>query len=247
MKNIKWSILILILLFSTTVFATPSPSNEFYVYDEANIMDGATENYIIQTNDELYEKTGTQIVIAAIDDLEGMDINTYATALFDDWDIGGSQLDNGLLMLIVPSEGELWIEVGYGLEGILPDSRVKRIIDDYIIPSFAEDDYNRGILLGYEEILSYVEQEYNVEITSREQIENLAPQSEDIEATNPLYALVAIIVILLVVFLDMKFFGGWLTFMIFRNIGRGGRGGHGGGSRGGGGGRSGGGGAGGRW
>src|SRR5690625_4722443 len=177
MKNLKWSILLLILLlsFSSTVFAIPNPSNEFYVYNEANIMDENTENYIIQTNDELYEKSGAQIVVAAVDDLDGMDINSYATALFDEWDIGGSELDNGLLMLIVPSEGELWIEVGYGLEGILPDIRVHQIIEEYIIPSFAEGEYNQGIVLGYDEILSYVEEEYNIEISSKGQMDYSNP------------------------------------------------------------------------
>lgn len=247
MKNLKLGVIVLILLlFSTTVFAIPNPSNEFYVYDEANIMDGNTENYIIQTNDELYEKTGAQIVVATIDDLEGMDINTYATALFDEWDIGGAAQDNGLLMLIVPSEGELWIEVGYGLEGALPDLRVSQIIEEYIIPSFAEGDYSQGIALGYNQILNYVEQEYNIELASREQTGISNPQSNT-GATSSIPRILVIIGIIVLVFLDIKFFGGWLTFSILRSMGRGGRGGRGGPGGGGGGGRSGGGGAGGRW
>ena len=53
MKKLKLGVIILILLLSSSiVLAIPKPSNEFYVYDEANIMDGNTENYIIQTNDE---------------------------------------------------------------------------------------------------------------------------------------------------------------------------------------------------
>lgn len=249
MKKLKLGVILLIVLLSSTaVFAMPNPSNDFYVYDQSNIMDGNTQNYIIQTNDELYEKTGAQIVVAAIDDLEGMDINTYSTALFDEWNIGGAQLDNGLLMLIVPSQGELWIEVGYGLEGALPDIRVSQIIEEYIIPSFAEGDYNQGIILGYNEILNYVEQEYNIELSSREQFTNPHPQS-NVGATNSIPRVLVIIGIIILVFLDIKFFGGWLTFSIIRSMGRGGRGGgRGGGSgRGGGGGRSGGGGAGGRW
>ena len=245
MKKLKLGVIILILLLSSSiVLAIPKPSNEFYVYDEANIMDGNTENYIIQTNDELYRKTGAQIVIAAIDDLEGMDINSYSTALFDKWDIGGSQLDNGLLMLIVPSQGELWIEVGYGLEGVLPDIRVSQIIEEYIIPSLAKGDYNQGIILGFNEILSYVEEEYNIELSSREDIENPYP-SADLGTRNSIPSPLIIIGIIIFVFIDIKFFRGWLTFSILRNMGRGGRGS--GGGRGGGGGRSGGGGAGGRW
>src|SRR5690554_3301472 len=125
-KSSFFLILAIIILLSSNIYAIPSPSTEFYVYDSVGILDNATENYIIETNIELYEKTGGQIVWATINDLEGMDINTYATALFDEWDIGGRELDNGLLALIVPENGEIWIEVGYGLEGILTAGRVKR-------------------------------------------------------------------------------------------------------------------------
>lgn len=248
MKKIKLGVILLLLILSSTfVFAIPNPSNAFYVYDESNIMNSNTENYIIQTNDELYEKTGAQIVVASIDDLEEMNINTYATALFEKWKIGGAQLDNGILILIAPSQGEIWIEVGYGLEGIIPDIRAKQIIEEYIIPSFAQGDYNQGIILGYNEVLNYVQEEYNIELSSREGIVNPNPQA-DVGVANSIPRPLIIIGIIILIFLDMKFFGGWLTFSILRSIGRGGRGGRGGGSgRGGGGGRSGGGGAGGRW
>lgn len=248
MKKIKLGVILLLLILSSTfVFAIPNPSNAFYVYDESNIMNSNTESYIIQTNDELYEKTGAQIVVASIDDLEEMNINTYATALFEKWKIGGAQLDNGILILIAPSQGEIWIEVGYGLEGIIPDIRAKQIIEEYIIPSFAQGDYNQGIILGYNEVLNYVQEEYNIELSSREGIVNPNPQA-DVGVTNSIPRPLIIIGIIILIFLDMKFFGGWLTFSILRSIGRGGRGGRGGGSgRGGGGGRSGGGGAGGRW
>lgn len=242
MKKLRVGIILFILLLSTTlVFAIPNPSNEFYVFDESNIMNGNTQSYIIQTNDELYEKTGAQIVVASIDDLDGMDIELYSTALFGEWNIGGSDLDNGLLLLIVPSQNQVRIEVGYGLEGIIPDIRARQIIDNYIIPSFAEGDYNQGILLAYNEILNYLEEEYNIQLTSREHVENPYPQANAAGGSIP--RPLVIIGIVLLIFLDVKFFGGWLTYSIIRNIGRGGRGG----GHGGGGGRSGGGGASGRW
>ena len=251
MRNLKKSsifiILAIIMLVTSSVYAIPSPSNDFYVYDGVGILNNSTENYIIETNRELYEKTGAQIVWATINDLEGMDINSYATALFDEWDIGGREYDNGLLVLIVPDGGEIWIEVGYGLEGILPDGRVKRIIENNIIPSFSQGDYDAGVLSGYEEILNYVESEYDVELLSRDAdyYPSRGNESASISRIPSIFAVIGIIIFLII---DFKFFGGWLTISLLRNAGRGGRGG--GGSRGGssgGGGRSGGGGAGGRW
>lgn len=233
-----------LILLSTTVYAIPNPNNDFYVYDEANILDNTTKNYIIETNIELYEKTGAQVVLATINDLEGMDINTYATALFDKWDIGGKELDNGLLILIVPNNGELWIEVGYGLEGILPDGRTKRIIEENIIPSFSQGNYDAGVLSGYEEILNYIESEYNIELQTRDgQYYSRADQAQSGPTIPRIFTIIGIIIFL---FIDFKFFRGRLTFLLVRGLGRGGGGGGRGGSRGGGG-RSGGGGAGGSW
>lgn len=245
-KRYLWLALSILILLSSSVYAIPRPNNEFYVYDDVNILDSSTENYIIQTNLELYEKTGAQIVVATINDLEGMDINTYSTVLFDQWDIGSRELDNGLLILIVPEDGEIWIEVGYGLEGILPDGRTKGIVENNIIPYFAQGDYNTGVLSGYEEILDYVESEYNIELQSRSG-EYYPPGNVD-TVSSGLPNIFLIIGIIIFIFIDFKFFGGWLTFSLLRGLGRGGRGGGrgSGGSRGGGG-RSGGGGAGGRW
>ncbi|MBC8588185.1 TPM domain-containing protein [Paratissierella segnis] len=254
MKNLKSKYIFIIIAFViilvSPVYALPKPNNDFYVYDDANILDETTEEYIITTNTELYQQTGAQIVVTSINDLEGMDINRYATALFDEWDIGGAQLDNGLLILIVPNEGEIWIEVGYGLEGVLPDSRVKRIIENNIIPYFSQGDYNTGVLSGYEEILDYVESEYNIQLETRND-EYYAPNNQN-HIGNKISSIYIIIGIIIFMFIDFRFFRGWLTYSIFRGFGRGGgnykgSGRNGGGSSRGGGGRSGGGGAGGRW
>lgn len=249
MRNLKSKYIFIIISFviilSSTVYAIPKPSRDFYVYDDANILDETTEEYIVKTNIELYQQTGAQIVVASINDLEGMDINRYATALFDEWDIGGKELDNGLLMLIVPEAREIWIEVGYGLEGILPDSRVKRIIENNIIPYFSQGDYSTGVLSGYEEILNYVETEYDIELSSREGQYDNGGNTSYSRLPNT-FIIIGIIIFLLI---DFIFFRGWLTFSLLRGLGRGGHYGGGGSNRGsrGGGGRSGGGGAGGRW
>ena len=245
-KKIIWITLILIILLSSPVLALPQPSYDFYVFDEAGIMDEFTEEYIIKTNLELYEKTGAQIVVASVNDLEGMDINTYATSLFENWEIGSKQYDNGLLMLIAPNDRELWIEVGYGLEGALPDSRVNRLIDENILPSFSAGNYNDGLILGFESILTFVEAEYNIQLQTREEFEGNYQFADTTNAVSGVPNIFMIIGLIVFLFIDFKFFRGWLTFSLLRGLGRGG-GGSGRGGSSGGGGRSGGGGAGGSW
>lgn len=241
-------ILILIIFLTPLAFGLPSASYDFYVYDEAHILDDYTENYIIAINNELSQKTGAQVVIATINSLDNMDINTYATALFKKWEIGSKKYDNGLLLLIVPSENELWIEVGYGLEGALTAGRTKRIINENILPSFSENNYDEGVLLGFEEILNYIEVEYDISLSSRGTLSDdyLVGNSNSSKGVPSIFLIIGVMIFL---FIDFKFFRGWLTFSLLRGVGssRGGSSsGRSGGSRGGGG-RSGGGGAGGRW
>lgn len=253
-KKISLIIFLLIVLLPTLTFASnyklPEPNYDFYVYDEADILDKDTENYIININEDLYKKTGVQVVIATIKSLDNMDINFYATALFEKWKIGSREYDNGMLILIVPEERELWIEVGYGLEGQFPDSKTKRIIDNYILPYFSEGEYSKGVLAGFNQILLGLEEEYNISLDKSLIVEDpyYGDTSYGLGITIP--RIFMIIGIILFLFMDFKLFRGMITYSILRGIGRG-SGGFRGSSRGGrssgGGGRSGGGGAGGRW
>lgn len=248
-KKLSSIILLILVLLSTSTFAAsaklPEPSYDFYVYDGANIIDSDVESYIINVNKELYKKTGAQVVVATVNSLDNIDINSYATSLYEKWKIGSREYDNGILLLIAPSDRNLWIETGYGLEGQFPDSKVKRIIDNYIIPYFAEEEYSNGVVAGFNQILEGVEAEYNITLTKSTVVDDPYNSNNPTSIFNPLM----IIGIIIFVFIDIKFFRGMIIYSLLRGLGRGGGGGYGGrgGGSSGGGGRSGGGGAGGSW
>ena len=253
-NKIRFIILCIIVLLNTTAYGIrdklPESSYDFYVYDEANIINKDIKDYIIDTNKDLYKKTGAQIVVATVNSLDDMDINSYATALFEKWQIGSKEYDNGMLILIVPDNKEMWIEVGYGLEGQFPDSKTKRIIDNYILPYFAEDEYSDGILSGFNQILLGLEEEYNISIDKSMQVDDPIPMNSDYNSRSSLPKIPIIIGIIIFLFIDFRFFRGMITRSLLRGSGRGGGGfggSSGGGRSSGGGGRSGGGGAGGRW
>lgn len=232
----------------TASFEVPEPNALFYVYDEANIMDQESEEYIIKTNEELYKRTGAQIVVVSLNSLENNDIRRYANEIFEVWEIGSKEYDNGLLMLIAPNEGEMWIEVGYGLEGPLPDSKVGNIMESTIFPYFRENDFSKGIISGFNEIIDEVEKEYNIEL-DRDKINEDMYYSRVSEVEENRFSgvkgILTAIGIIIFLFIDFKFFHGFFTYNLLLRGRRHGRGS----SRGnrGGGGRSGGGGAGGRW
>ena len=148
-KELLVSLLVSFLLFPSHVWALVSPTEEFYVNDYANILSTETENYIVSKSQNLEKQTGAQIVVVTVENLEGEDLESYATALFREFGIGDEEEDNGLLLLLALEERESRVEVGYGLEGILPDGKTGRFQDQYMIPYFKDDNFDEGMLNGY--------------------------------------------------------------------------------------------------
>ena len=89
--------------------------------------------------------TGHQIVVHVTPSLEGMPIEDYSMQVAEAWRIGQKGLDNGVILTVAPNERELRIEVGYGLEGVLPDAITARIIREQITPAFREGDMDGGV------------------------------------------------------------------------------------------------------
>lgn len=235
-KALAFAVLI-VGLFSSVAFAAeyPEPSREFYVNDYANVLDQATEDYINSYSNALENATGAQIVVVAVQELDGEILEEYSLGLLREWGIGDAKKNNGVLILLDVGGRQSRIEIGYGLEGALPDGKTGRIQDQFMVPYFKEGDYNTGILEGYKAILNEVSKEYSYDSPVGE-----AYNVKEEPKSNPIVNLVIGIVIFILIILDFKITGGMITFMILRSIGRGGGGGgrSGGGGSGGGGGSS---------
>lgn len=147
------------------VSAVVSPDDAFYVYDGAQVLTQETEQYILKASQELESKTGAQIVVVTIPSLEGEALEEYATDLFRQWGIGDSEKNNGLLLLCAVEDRQFRVEVGYGLEGDLPDGKTGRLQDTYIIPLLRENEFDAGIKNGYSAFLQEVAAVYDVSIT----------------------------------------------------------------------------------
>ncbi len=144
----------------------PEATSDFYINDFADILSQSTKDYIIEANKDLNAKTGAQIVVTTIDTLNGEDIETYATEMFRSYGIGDSEKNNGVLFLIVSGDRKLRIEVGYGLEGAINDAKAGRILDTYVIPSLQNDEWDKGILNGFQAIAEETAAEYAVKIAA---------------------------------------------------------------------------------
>ena len=163
--------LFLFLFINIKVEALVEPTNEFYVNDYANILSTDTENYIMNNSVKLASKTNAQIVVVTVKSLEGKDIETYATELFRQFGLGDKNENNGLLILLAPKEREVRIEVGYGLEGVITDGLAGRYLDQYFVPYFKNDNWDKGIKNGYSAIYKKVCDYYEIG-TSNVEIDN---------------------------------------------------------------------------
>ena len=249
----KISVILIVVCVVTLLsgFTTPSHSNDFFVTDNANVLSSDTKSRIVSMGQQLQQECGAQIVVLTIPSLGDYgSIEEAARDVFDSWKIGQEGKDNGILFIFSVEDRWMRIEVGYGLEGILPDGKVGRIRDNYITNYFRDGDYDEGVLQGYRALYAEVATEYNIE-----PIPNETPvqSSSDNNSFSMLYMVLGIIGFF---FIDGLFLRGSISrslfrmFVLFGGNGRGGRGGGfggGGGGFSGGGGRSGGGGASGRW
>jgi len=160
--------LILGLLFISNILLAvdfPKPTPYKYINDYVGVVEPEYVQKIISVGKELEDKTTAQVTAVIIDSLQGITIEEYAVELFRRWGIGQKGKDNGVLLLVAINDRQMRIEVGYGLEGAIPDGKAGRIRDEYIIPYFKEGDYSKGIYYGYLALAKEVAKEYNVELT----------------------------------------------------------------------------------
>ncbi len=144
-----------ILLSGISVFAAlPTPTNEFFVNDFANVLSSQTEKYIVERGAAAAETDGTQIVVTTVESLEGRTVDEYALDMLRGWGIGDKEKNNGLLILFAKQDRKIKIEVGYGLEGDINDAKAGRLLDNYAIPELRKDNFDEGLLTLYKAVLA---------------------------------------------------------------------------------------------
>lgn len=140
-------------IWGAQVFAAPTfPQLTGRVVDEANILSPQTEAQLTQLSAEIEKAASDQLVVVTLNSLQGYEIEEYGYQLGRTWKIGQTDVDNGILLIVAPNERKVRIEVGYGLEGNMPDMLANRIIREKIIPAFKAGDMEGGIIAGAQAI-----------------------------------------------------------------------------------------------
>jgi uncharacterized protein len=153
----------LILLFVWAYYVSALEVPEHPTGRVTDYTDTLSANAISTLNKKLAdfeEQTTNQIAVLIIPTLEGDNLEDYSIRLADKWKVGQKGKDNGVILLIVKGDRKIRIEVGYGLEGVLPDGLAGQIIRENIAPHFLRGNFYSGIEEGVSKIIAAIKGEY---------------------------------------------------------------------------------------
>src|SRR3984885_7886382 len=234
-------LLALVFVFSLAAHAEPiaqlKPTG--YVNDFAHVLDA---NAVAQMDDicrQIDEKAHAQIAVVTIHTLDGSDIESYAVDLFHQWGVGSKSTNRGVLILYAIDDHRARVEVGYGLEPILPDGKTGGFQRE-AIPFMRSGDYSKALLLVTSRVAGVIAQDAGIQLTNTQaEVPVQQPQEQQGRGISLGGIVIIGIVILIILFTPLRSVLFWIIFSgIFGGGGRGGGwggGGFGGGSSGGGG------------
>ena len=143
-----------------------APSPGAYINDSAGVMDAQTVARLNGVLADLDARAKAQVAVLTVKSLGGADIETYAVETYKKWGIGDRTTSRGVLLLVAVEDRKARIEVGYGLEGILPDGLTGEIQDKYIIPYFKAGDYSTGISQGSLAIATLIAEDNGITLSA---------------------------------------------------------------------------------
>jgi uncharacterized protein len=160
LKFLHSQILASVLLVLSAPFLQARPKNipapSAPVIDRVGVLSHQSQ-FVLETLLRSWKNRGVEMSVLITASLEDYSVEEYSLAVAEAWKLGAADTDKGLLLLVAPRERKVRIEVGQGLEGDLPDAYAKRIIEDVMLPEFRSGDYDRGVLLGVQEVIRYVD------------------------------------------------------------------------------------------
>ena len=127
------------------------------VSDFAGLLTPADRAVIEKRLSELRRKTGVQFALVTLKSMEGGQIDDFAVKLFKKWGVGEKGKNNGVMLLVAIEDRKARVEVGYGLEPILPDALAGRVLDEQLFPAFKQQHYGQGLTQAVNRIAEIIE------------------------------------------------------------------------------------------
>jgi uncharacterized protein len=146
----------------SSAFALDVPPLTGRIVDLAHLLPADVAASLSAELAEHERKTGNQIAVLTLPSLEDEPLEEFSHRVSTTWKLGRKGTDNGVLLLVVPGERRIRIEVGYGLEGALTDAKSSQIIRREIVPHFKSGDFAGGITAGLKAIMGTIEGTYRL-------------------------------------------------------------------------------------
>jgi len=206
MKTHKLLLIALLLLITALCSAVEFPKPTGWINDYVGKLNSNTVNGLNQYVSELKSKTGVEIAVAIVPNLQGMDYEGYANQLYRKWGVGNAK-NEGVLILVAVKERKVKIEVGYGAEGYLTDYK-SSVIYNNIKGLLGADNYNDAILTGVTQCASVIATEHNVTLTGKYSM----PQNRKRSSGRSIVSVIIFIILMIVtrgrILIWMMIFGG---------------------------------------
>jgi uncharacterized protein len=155
--------IILGLLFGFRLFAAEviPPAPAAYFNDYAHVVSTGTAAQLNQTLENFERQSSDQILVAIFPKMQSdSSIEDYTVRVARSWQAGQKAKNNGAVLFVFIQDHKMFLQVGYGLEGVLPDALCKRIIDEQITPRFKAGDFDGGLTAGVQSVIAATKGEY---------------------------------------------------------------------------------------
>lgn len=161
--------LLLVLLVSTSGFALEAPPLRGRINDTAAMLSAETVAKLEQKLATFERETSNQIAVLTIQSLQGDDINQFSIRVAENWKLGQTGKDNGVVLILAKTERKVRIEVGMGLQGALPDITASKIIREVMRPHLKNNDFDQGISAGIDSIIAATKGEFKATAAPQKQ------------------------------------------------------------------------------
>ena len=160
------------LLILTLAFLSPLawseeklPSPVGLINDFAGIISPEYEEKMNLLAREVLYETGATVAVVTLKDIGGSNVDEFTNRLYENWGVGKKGEDRGVMLLIALKERKVRIEVGYGLEGIIPDGLAGQIRDQAMVPYLKKGDYGMGLLNGLSAVAGIIAKDQGITLT----------------------------------------------------------------------------------
>lgn len=159
-RTLGWGVAILLAALVGLAFAEqPVPPFAAFVTDLTGTLNPNQREALERELLAFEQRKGSQIAVLIVPTTEPETIEQYALRVAETWTLGRQGVDDGVLFLVAKDDRAMRIEVGYGLEGVIPDAVAKRIISEIVVPYFTQGDFYGGVDAGVSRLIRLVDGE----------------------------------------------------------------------------------------